>query len=192
METTDNTLLEMQRQMQQLRDKLENQTIVNERILRNSCGRNARYLKFKSRVPVIAGLAAIAGLPFLHTLGLSVPFLVFTGVLMAGCVIATFFINSLIPDMDKDLVSAAQNVVRYRRIYRDWIKFGLPALLVWLGLFFWDVWKNTEVSGSDLALPIGIGVLVGVVAGLFIGLKIRRDILDTSEELLAQIEQLKQ
>jgi len=191
METTDKTLLEMQQQMQQLRDKLENQTIVSERILRNSYGKSARYLRFKSRIPIIAGLASIALIPVIATLGLSTPFLVFTGVLMAGCVIATIFINSLIPDMDRDLVSAAQNVVRYRKINKNWIKFGLPMLVVWLGLFIWDLWKNTDVLDSDLALPMGIGMTVGVIVGLLLGLKNRRDILNTSDELLDQIEQLK-
>ena len=48
METTDKTLLEMQQQMQQLREKLDSQQIVNERILRRSCGRTIDRLRIKS------------------------------------------------------------------------------------------------------------------------------------------------
>jgi len=177
--------------MQQLRETLESQKIVNERILRNSYKQDVRRLRLKSRVPIIAGFAVIAFLPSLHNLGFSVPFLIFTAVVMAIAMIATALIDRLIPDMDENLVSAAENVVRYRKINKDWIKFGMPMLVVWLGFFIWDLWVNTDVADSGLALPVGIGMAVGVIVGLLVGLKVRRDILDTSTELLDQIEQLK-
>ena len=191
METNDNTILEMQRQMNQLREKLESQKIVNERMLRNSCGMNARRLRFKSSIPIFAGAAALLCMPGLYSLGLSVPFLVFTGVLMAVCVVATIFVRGLIPDVNKDMVSAARDLVRFRKIHKDWIKFGLPALAVWLGLFLRDLWKNTDVFESGLTVPVVSGVFVGLVVGVALGLKNRRDVLDASDDLLAQIEELK-
>ena len=60
METTDKTFLEMQQQMQQLREKLESQKIVNERILRRSCGRTVDRLRIKSNAPIVAGIGSRA------------------------------------------------------------------------------------------------------------------------------------
>jgi len=191
METTDKTLLEMQQQMQQLREKLESQKIINDQMLRNSYRQNTRRLKLKSRLLIMAALVGVAFLPCLHNLGYSVPFLVFTGVLFAISMIAEGIIGRLIPDMDKDLVTATENLIRYRKINKDWIKYGIPALVVWLGLFILDSWKNTYLFDNDLVLPLGIGMIIGLTVGLILGLRNRSIILHTSDELLDQIEQLK-
>ena len=190
METNDKTILEMQQQMKQLREKLESQKIVNERMLRNSFGQTSRRLRFKSSIPIFAGVAAILSMPALYTLGLSVPFLVFTGVLMAVCVVATTLVRGLIPDMNKDLVTASRDLVRFKKIHKDWIKFGIPALVVWLGLFIWDLWKNTDLFDDGIFIPVVCGLLVGVLIGVSLGLKNRRDVMDSADDLISQIEEL--
>ena len=191
MENTDKTIIEMQQQMQQLREKLESQKIVNERILRNSYSQSTRRLRLKSSIPIIAGTFVLFMLPFMKELGLSTWFLVFTGVMMAACIVASALTKGLIPDMSKDLVSATQNMIRFRNINRDWIKFGVPSLVVWSGLLFWDMWKNTDLLKNEMAIYFITGFLVGAVIGVAIGLKNRRDILNTSDSLLEQIDQLK-
>ena len=190
MENNDNTILEMQQQIKQLREKLESQKIVSDRMLHNSFGQTSRRLKLKSSIPIIAGVAAILSTPAMYNLGLSIPFLVFTALLMAVCVVATILIKGLIPDMDKDLVTAASDLIRFRKIQKDWIKFGIPALIVWLGLFTWDIWKNTDVFDEGIFIPVLCGILVGILVGVSVGLKNRRDVLDSTDELLSQIEEL--
>ena len=49
METTDNTLKEMQQQMQLLKDKLDKQTIVNDKMLRYAANKGINNLRIKSR-----------------------------------------------------------------------------------------------------------------------------------------------
>ena len=190
METTDNTLLEMQQQMKQLREKLESQKIINERILRKSCGRTIDRLRFKSNVPIFAGAAGLALIPFLHHQGFSNLLLIVTGVLMIAGISATLITKQYIPNLDKDLVSATTELSKFRRINADWIKYGLPALFVWLGVLIWDVASNHMFSGSELYGFIA-GASVGLVIGLILGLKNRRDILNASDDLLSQIEALK-
>ena len=190
METTDNTLLEMQQQMKQLREKLESQKIINERILRKSCGRTIDRLRFKSNVPIFAGAAGLALIPFLHHQGFSNLLLIVTGVLMIAGISATLITKQYIPNLDKDLVSATTELTKFRRINADWIKYGLPALFVWLGVLIWDVASNHMFSGSELYGFIA-GASVGLVIGLVLGLKNRRDILNASDDLLSQIEDLK-
>jgi hypothetical protein len=190
METTDNTLLEMQQQMKQLREKLESQKIINERILRKSCGRTIDRLRFKSNVPIFAGAAGLALIPFLHHQGFSNLLLIVTGVLMIAGISATLITKQYIPNLDKDLVSATTELSKFRRINADWIKYGLPALFVWLGVLIWDVASNHMFSGSELYGFIA-GASVGLVIGLILGLKNRRDILNASDDLLSQIEDLK-
>ena len=54
METTDKTFIEMQEQLQSLKSKLNEQKIVNDRVLRNSYRNGLRRLNLKSNVPIFA------------------------------------------------------------------------------------------------------------------------------------------
>ena len=190
METTDKTLLEMQQQMQQLRDKLESQKIVNERLLRRSCGRTIDRLRIKSNVPIFAGLAGLALIPLLGHLGFSPLLMIFTGVFMLAGIVATFITKQYIPNLNKDLVTATTEITKFRKINADWYKYGIPVLLVWLGILIWDVVKNLQLGGTELYGFI-FGSAIGLVLGLVLGLKNRRDILEASDDLLGQIEELK-
>jgi hypothetical protein len=191
METTDKTFIEMQQQMQQLRDKLESQRIVNDRLLRNACRHNINRLRIKSSVPVIAGFAGLALIPFLKEVGFSVWFLIITGLLLLTAMGLTMYVKRFIPRVDGNLVSAAEDVARFRKINTDWIKFGIPALVVWIALFILDAWKYNPVIGENI-LPLVGGAGVGLIVGLLLGLKNRRDILRASDDLLSQIGELRQ
>lgn len=190
METTDNTLLEMQQQMQQLREKLESQKIVNGRLLRNSCRNSISRLKLKSSVPLIAGFAGLAMIPVLMELGFSDWFLAVTGLMMLTAIAVTLYVKRFIPRVDTDLLTSAEDVARFRKTNADWIKLGLPALVVWLVLFILDSWKNIPLVSENIYPFIG-GVVTGLLIGVLLGLKNRRDILRASDELLSQIEDLR-
>ena len=190
METTDKTFIEMQQQMQQLRDKLESQKIINDRLLRNACRHNINRLRIKSSVPVIAGFAGLALIPFLKETGFSVWFLTVTGLLLVTAIGLTMYFKRFIPRVDGNLVSAAEDVARFRKINADWIKFGIPALVVWIALFVLDAWKYNPVIGANI-LPLVGGAGVGLLIGLLLGLKNRRDILRASDDLISQIGELR-
>ena len=169
METTDNTFLEMQRQMQQLREKLDSQKIVNERIIRRSCGRTIDRLRIKSNAPIFAGIAGLALIPFLHHLGFSLLLLIFTGLFMIVGIVATLITKQYIPNLNKDLVSATTELTKFRKINADWYKYGVPCLLVWLGILIWDVVKNLQLGGPELygfICGAGIGLVIGLALGL--------------------------
>ena len=189
METNDNTLREMQQQMEQLRQMLSDQKIVNDRLLRNSCRNTVTRLKIKSTVPVIAAFAGLAIIPALRYLGFSYYFITFYGLLMLAGIAVTMISKKYIPSVDKDLVTAAKEISTFRKINADWIKYGIPCLVVFLGLLIWEVVKNLQLSGEELYGFIG-GVVIGLVIGGSFGLKNRRDLLNASDELLAQIEEL--
>ena len=190
METTDKTFIEMPQQKQQLRDKLESQKIINDRLLRNACRHNINRLRIKSSVPVIAGFAGLALIPFLKETGFSVWFLTVTGLLLVTAIGLTMYFKRFIPRVDGNLVSAAEDVARFRKINADWIKFGIPALVVWIALLVLDAWKYNPVIGANI-LPLVGGAGVGLLIGLLLGLKNRRDILRASDDLISQIGELR-
>ena len=190
MENNDNTLREMQEQMQQLRDKLDSQKIVNERILKKSCSQTASRLRFKANLPILFGVAAMLMVPALRELGVSMGFIIFTWVLMLVCIVATVLTNRHIPQMDRDLVTATRELTRFKKIHAEWIKFAIPMIIVWVGYLCWDLFRNG--SGIDPMLRYGFlaGVVAGVILGGLLGFKIRRDQLNAADDLLDQLEEL--
>ena len=191
MENTDNTLLEMQQQLQQLKEKLDGQKIVNERILRKSCSQTANRLRLKSNLPIVFGVAAILIVPSFSQMGISMAFVIFTVIMMLVSIVATILTNQHIPKVDSDMVTAAEGLRKYKKIHADWLKFALPLLVVWIGWLIWDVIKNVGLTGTPLYGFI-TGLSVGVVLGLVLGFKLRSDQLNAADDLLAQIKELKE
>ena len=189
METTDNTLMEMQQQMQLLKDKLGKQTIVNERMLRYAAGKGISNLRIKSRIPYIAGLAAMLCAPSFYNLGCSLYFIIYTELMMLFCIGATIYTNSHIPNMEGNLVTAASELTRFRKIHAEWLKIGIPLLTVWISWLIVDLVRGAEMSTQELIAMIS-GIGVGLFIGLGIGLKVRREIMDGAEELIGQINEL--
>jgi hypothetical protein len=189
MENTDNTLREMQQQMQQLREKLNKEQIINERLLQKSCRQTVDRLKFKSNLPIVFAIIAILCSPAYLSFGLSPWFLILTCVLMLVSIVATILTNRHIPQMDKDLVTATNELTRYKKIHAEWLKYSIPALIVWLGCLIWDFLRNQTISKVEFYGFIA-GISTGLILGLILGLKIRRDQLNAADELISQIEEL--
>lgn len=185
METTDNTILEMQEQLHLLQKKLESQTIVNESILRKSCGRTINRLKRKTGGSIIASAVCLALLPLLHKAGFSTLFLIVTGIVFLAGIAATIITSKHIPDPSQDLVQAATDLAKYRKIIANWYKYGLPCFVVWLCCLVYDMQGNSALH--DLIPSIAIGLVIGWIFGL----KSRRDTLSAADDLLAQIKELK-
>ena len=189
MENTDNTLREMQQQMQQLREKLNKEQIINERLLQKSCRQTVDRLKFKSNLPIVFAIIAILCSPAYLSFGLSPWFLILNCVLMLVSIVATILTNRHIPQMDKDLVTATNELTRYKKIHAEWLKYSIPALIVWLGCLIWDFLRNQTISQMEL-FGFFAGISTGLILGILLGLKIRRDQLNAADELISQIEEL--
>jgi hypothetical protein len=190
MENTDTTLLEMQQQLKQLKEKLDSQKIVNDRLLQKSCNNSLNRLRSKSNLPILFGIAAILMSASFVNLGMSWPFILFTDVMMLVCIVATILTNQHIPSMDQDLVTAAEGIRKYKKIHAEWIKFALPVLAVWFGLFIWEAVQNVGLTGTPFYAFLA-GITVGIALGLVLGFKLRREQLNAADELLAQLTELK-
>ncbi|MBR3031018.1 MAG: YtxH domain-containing protein [Bacteroidales bacterium] len=190
METTDKTILEMQEQMKELREKLESQKIVNDSLLRKSFRQNASRLKSKANIPLIFGVAAILLAPSYLNIGASWISVVVTWVLMLICIVATIICNRHIPQMDRDLVTAAEELTKFKKFHAEWLKFAIPAIIIWLGILIWDILRGEQMSQAE-SIGFFAGLAVGATLGLIIGLKMRRDQLDAADDLLDQIEDLR-
>ena len=189
MENTDNILNEMQQQLRQMKEKLEGETIVNEKLLRNAYRKTLGSLQRKALRQTIIGIVAMLLSLNLLNVGFSIPFVIATEVMLAFCLAATIIINNRLPKMDTDLVTAAKGIVRFRKGYANWLWIGIPLLILWLGGMVYEIMKN-EAFPSEAKYAMLIGLGVGIVIGGAIGLILRHNILSKSDETLAQIKDL--
>ena len=184
------TFTDMREQLQQLRQTLENQKIINAELLRRSYGKGLHALRMRaSRVmaPIVVAMALVYNF---YLIGFSRAFFIATELMMLGCLVATLVTNRQIPRMDDNLVTAAEELRKFKMDHVNWLKIAIPMLA------FWMAWMVTEVFVRDFPeaarLPFLSGAAVGVAVGLCLGFRLRRQIILSAEELLANIESLKE
>ena len=183
-------LEQMRQDYAALKERCDKQQIVNDQILRKAMKQTGGRLRFNSNLTIVLGVAAVFFAFFIPQLGLSKTFFFITLGLMLVAVIAAVLASRHLPKLDGDLLTAAEETARFRKIYTTWPKIGLPLAAVWFGLFIWEALNNHVAEASDIYLFVAF-LVVFVLLGVFFGLRHRRNLLDATDELLSQIEQLR-
>ena len=183
-------LEQMRQDYAALKDRYDKQQIVNDRILRKAMKQAGGRLRFNSNMSIVLGVAAVLFSFVIPQLGLSKMFFFITLGLMLFAVVAAVLASRHLPKLDGDLVTAATETVRFRKIYTTWPKIGLPIAAVWFVLFILESLENRVVPVSNLYLFVAFLVVFAVI-GVIFGLKHRRNLLDATDDLLSQIEQLR-
>ena len=186
----DYELDEMRQQMAILKDKLENQTIVNDRFIRRSIKRgvstiNRRYL--------VIGIVALAMIPygywaFVMIGGLSV------ALWLASCLMMLIVVGFMIYNsrdmrdnalMSGNLLEVKRKVTLAQKRDANWLWFGIPMALAWGA---WAVYEMSQKMGdNEYIVPCCI---VGVLVGALIGLKVHFKTQSRFNEIIEQIEDL--
>lgn len=185
----NDTLLEMKEQMQELRRIIDNQTIINKKMFRKAYQTSLSSLKRQSSMAYIFAAIAIILSPSLYYSGLSIWFVILTDLMMVICVIATVLCNRHLPDMNSDMVTAAKGLTEFKMFYVNWLKYGIIMILFWIGFGVTEIIMSESTKGMELPFICGMGV--GVIIGGAIGLKMRRKIILSAEELIEQIESIR-
>ena len=185
-------LEEMKIQIDNLKKKLEDQTIVNEKHIRNSFRTKISDINRTVTMTVIAGILALVYCTwFFHFKGLSLAFTISTGLMLAVCVLLTLIQKIQLSRIDisaGNLVETARDISKIRTHYKDWYKTAIPMIVIWFS------WMTYEIVTRFEMTPMTIGFLsgaaTGIILGGFIGGRINKKIINRTEELLGYIEEL--
>ena len=186
----DYELDEMRQQMAILKDKLENQTIVNDRFIRRSIKRGVSTLNRRYLVMAIIALVMIpyGYWAFVMLNGLSVGLWIAMCVLMLTVVGFIYFNGSVLRDdnlMGGNLVEVKRKLALAKKRDGNWPWFGIPVALACAS---WAVYEMAQkIGGSEYFVP---WCIVGIIVGALIGLKVHfrtqrhyRDVLEQLEDL---------
>ena len=197
----NNTLLsheleQMRTQIGMLKQKLEQQAIVNDTHIRNSMKSKISDLNRTIGATIFAGIFAVIFAPVtFYVQGCSLIFVIATAIMLAVClgltIVQKINLGSMMDLSQGTLVETAEKLSKVRTHYKEWYKIAIPMILVWGG---WMIYEMVQVLGIESPTAIGFycGAGVGLLIGGIIGSRINRKVVRQANEILAQIEELQQ
>ncbi len=189
------TIEELRNQIALLKQKLDNQEIVSDRMLRMTMQTKVNTVIHRNeRRHLICSIFAMLTWPILHYgIGMDLAFCIFTSLMMLFCIIATVYIHRpmhLTDLMSADLATVAYEMDRLKRRYKNWLHYVTPTLIIpW---FLGACYEYDKAMGIDPLSKDGIitclPLLIGTVIGGVIGFIWHSKTVDTAESIIRQIE----
>ena len=182
---------DMRQQLNTLKKKLGEQEIVNDRLIRRSMKQEAN--KISRRYNIIIALCILM-IPYTYVvftmkLGLSLAFWIGTSIFMLICGGATYYNSLNVTNanmMSKNLIEVGQNMARAKKFDANWLFFGIPAAIAWLGWLTWELCQQD----SEAARYMIYGTICGAVLGVFLGFKMHSKTQTQYQEIIDQIEDI--
>ena len=184
-----NELEAMRSQMQLLKQKLDNQEIINDQLIRNAMSKKMswihKYIWFELLVGLPLCTLNFVGLKLMNP-GLSVWAIASILLLVLVEILLDFYINNMSASdwQSENLLQTADKLVKMKKLRLWQVGLSLPvaiALFVWLFSGFEDKVMYYTV----------IGGIVGGVIGLTIGIAILIKMQSTNDSLISQIREMK-
>ena len=185
----DYELDEMRQQMAILKDKLEKQTIVDDRVIRRAIKHSASTINKRYLVISIIALAMIPyGYWALVKLnGLSIPLWIASCVMMLMVVGFCYFNGRAMRDphlADGNLHDTMQRVAAAKRRDNNWLWLGIPMATAWAVWVGWEMAQKMGVENLKFFMPFFIICLVaGILIGLAVHFKTQRHYRDILEQI---------
>ena len=181
----------MRQQMSMLKNKLNQQEILNDRLIRRSMRDRVSNI---NRLYYIMMAVALFMIPysywvFVKSLDFSIAFWIGTCVFMLICAGATFYNSHKISDpgmMSHSLVEARKKVASAKKFDADWLFVGIPGIILWLGWFAYELYQQNGLEFTGAFWGGCIGAVIGTVLGFKLHFKTQRqyqDIIDQIEDL---------
>lgn len=190
---SDMELDAMRQQMNTLKKKLDQQQIVNDHIIRQSMRKTAKSIKTRYYAIMALSLLMIpyTYLIFIERLGISLAFWIATAVFMLICCGATYYnsLNVNIPNaMGRNLIEVSSRMARAKKFDANWLFFGIPAVIVWLGWLTWELYQLDAEMTRYMVYGIICGAAIGSIAGFRMHHKTQsqyQEIIDAIEDITA-------
>jgi len=186
----DKELQEMRDQIALLKRKLDRETIISEKLLRDTMKRKAGTINVNAWISIAASLFVIVfALIQFPQMGLSNLFIAITIVMMLVCDFFTWRYHKNVnrKTMAGDLVTVAQVMKKLKDDYHNWLKYGIMMILFWAGWFASELLFQTDSPKEELFLVIGM--VVGLAIGGFIGMRMHKSVVNNADEIIKQIEE---
>ena len=183
-------LQQLKEQFNILNRSLNNQQIINERLIRASIESKVRNINSDGRkIMAIAILGIIAIIADHYLVNWSWLFTAVTIVFLLVAVLYNIYFRLGINNVDAlnaDLIDMRLRTLRFKKMQSRWLWFSIPFLVVWLT---WLLYETLNMIYDPI--PTIIGAAIGLVLGLAFGIKQYQRTQRQAKEIISDIENLK-
>lgn len=188
-----NELGEMRRQIALLKEKLDNESIVNDRLMRSvmktKVGKVDSYLL---KLLFITPLAmALMYFDFAIMFPISTACLIATEIMLLGCGIFIYLNKRLLASADiasGNLVEECKKLVRFKKREIRYLYVSIPLVLAWMAWLSYELLHYGNDPTERLALVYGC--VFGGIVGFCIGIYKFRSMMRNINEVVRQIEEI--
>ena len=187
-------LEEMRQQMTILKNKLEKQEIISDRMLRKAMKKNVVDINRRYLIIATVGLLMIpyGYWAFVMMGGMSIGFWLMCSFGMVVSFCYTLWNGKDLRDkhlLETDILTARKKVARAKKLENQWLFISIPLVILWLAWFVYEAMlQNVDGNRSGYGLLVGgaIGGIIGLIIGFSLHFKTQRQY----QEIIDQIEDL--
>ena len=185
-------LEEMRQQMTILKNKLEKQEIISDRMLRKAMKKNVVDINRRYLIIATVGLLMIpyGYWAFVMMGGMSIDFWLVCSFGMVVSFCYTLWNGKDLRDkhlLETDILTARKKVARAKKRDHEWLKFGIPFGILFIIYFAYEAYRLYGAEGEWHMLIVG--VICGLI-GCAVGVKLHFSTQRKYQDIIDQIDDL--
>lgn len=188
-EQLNSELEEMRAQIALLKSKLNQETIITEKLMRDTIKRKAKSINTNAWISIGSSVFVIVwALVYMPAFGFSWWLIGATILMMLVCDLFTWKKHKNINNktINGDLVTVAIIMRDLKKAYQNWIKYGISMVVVW---FIWLAIEYCIILNDwRLALCVILSLSLGAAIGGVIGMRMHKSVVNNATDILQQIE----
>ena len=188
---------ELRTQYATLKEQLNKQEIVSDRLIRETMKTKKRDINATKRMVYVCAIVALFLYP-LNSIGhaWSIPFTIVTSLMVIFCAVATWYIHKPVDNLNfmrDDFSTVARVMAKFRKQYNDWLHYVAPVILIpWIIWACYDfAWRNApDGTNPKLLAALALPLIIGAAIGFLIGYYYHRKAVNAARDIISEIEQI--
>lgn len=171
---TNNELEMMREQLNMLNNKLNNQQIINDRLMMEVLNSKMNNLRKRFWRQILISCFALIYCPFcfIKVMHLSIAFSIFTEIFLLMALCVTLYSHFKLQNSDLylgNLVNVSTDIMKVKKAMRNWQLIGTPFVIIFAGGIFYEltVADLNEHSRFVILLGCAIGLVIGLIIGFY-------------------------
>jgi len=197
METKHTEFEEMRQQLDILKNKLDNQTLVNDKLIRQSMLNKMSFMKKYTWVSFLVLLFIYYAYNEVRiTFNLSWWFYGATVIFMTFNVCLDAYINRFNKEafLNGDLIATSLQMQRMKKLRKRSLLSGIFFMTIWISWFVIELYNGSGAANGGentsmfygIMVGVGVGLIVGVAIGIWLYLRMQR----INSDIISQIDEL--
>ena len=198
METKHTEFEEMRQQLDILKNKLDNQTLINDKLIRQSMLNKMSFMKKYTWVSFLVLLFIYYGYNEVRILfNMSWWFYGFTVLVMTFSVCFDAYINRFNKEafLNGDLIATSLQMQRMKKLRKRSLLYGIFFMTIWVSWFVIELYNGSGAANGGentsmfygMLVGGGVGLIAGVAIGIWLYLRMQR----INSDIIQQIDELK-